>query len=109
MQLYASDFPQGKWIQNVERESSLFWLGERRLFYTCFSLVPQVRALVLGANPGEGRSLRSQSPENHNGGSCSTSNPRGLKTANVHKKCTYTISVLRTNVAIDRGQNRCVT
>src|SRR5260370_5073752 len=68
-----------------------------------FSLVPQVRAPVLGANLGEGkseallrapsvpglalstpiRSLRSQSPETHNGGSCSTSNPRGLKLAHV--------------------------
>src|SRR6266568_125852 len=66
-------------------------------------LVPQVRAPVLGANLGEGkseallrapsvpglalstpiRSLRSQSLETHNGGSCSTSSPRGLKLAHV--------------------------
>src|SRR5437667_46410 len=66
-------------------------------------LVPQVCAPVLGTNLGEGkseallrapsvpslalstliRSLRSQSPETHNGGSCSTSNPRGLKLAQV--------------------------
>src|SRR5437870_3042303 len=66
-------------------------------------LVPQVRAPVLGANLGEGkseallrapsvpgralstpiRSLRSQSPETHNGGGCSTSNPRALKLAHV--------------------------